>query len=497
MRNWEDWLREAGLPEATCKGNAQVSSITDSTTTVRTGSCFVCMPSSRRDTHALIPEAAALGATACVVRNDEGRKIGEAAGLGVVQFGEEDFVRQVGLLSSKIHGDPTKEMRVWAVTGTNGKTTTAWILRGALEELGYTASYLGTLGIAYPGHARALANTTPFPCELWNLISEAEQAGCTDFIMEASSHALAQGRLAGVRFDVGAFTNLSQDHLDFHGDMESYAEAKKMLFTRYAIESEKDFVGTMNASEPVTDEWLRDVKCKVVTYGMQAGDLRGEARSIQVDHIAMTLTYCGESQEIETGLGGEFNVINVLTVASMLVAKGFSLRQIARALTKSKPVPGRFEAIENSLGIGVLVDYAHTPDALEKLLSSARKVSSGRLIAVFGCGGDRDRTKRPLMAKACEAASDLCVVTSDNPRTEDPLAIIDDIKAGFSTGYHYTVEPDRAKAVMIAIGTAQKGDLVVIAGKGHEDYQILGTNKVHMDDRELAREALMARAVTT
>ena len=316
-------------------------------------------------------------------------------------------------------------------------------------------------------------------------------------------HALAQDRAAGVEVDVAVFTNLTQDHLDFHGTMEAYAAAKKRLFA----ELPRGAISVLNLDDPTGRAWAKSLKGNVV--GFQIGGprlaggagVRAEASHVGVDRIALTLEDGTWQESVEVPLGGSYNVSNAVAAFAGVLALHFerwlgedfdaseeAFLACAQALEKVRPVPGRFEAVPNDRGIGAIVDYAHTPDALEKLLDAVRPLAPGRVVTVFGCGGDRDRAKRPLMGRAASERSDLVVVTSDNPRTEDPLSIIEDVRSGI-VGEHVAI-PDRAEAIAYAVREARPGDVVVVAGKGHEDYQIVGTTKTHLDDRELLREAL-------
>jgi UDP-N-acetylmuramoyl-L-alanyl-D-glutamate--2,6-diaminopimelate ligase len=483
-------LHEAGV-RATweASGDPFVLGVTADSRRVERGSLFVCMPSASRDTHDFIPEVAEKGAVGVVVRSPEAFAQAVVLGLAAVGLVDEGqaFNAAVGRLCRELFDDPSGEMRVVGVTGTNGKTTVAWMVRNALVALGEPSAYLGTVGFQTGDERRTLENTTPFPVELWNLLDEAREAGCENVVMETSSHALYERRLAGVSFDVGVFTNLSQDHLDFHGTMEAYEAAKKLLFTEYAAASVGGFAAAINVGDPVGRRWLPDLACPVYSFGSQEAMVRATGSDVRVDGLTLTLAG-GASHRLR--FGGLYNVENATAALAALVAMGFDARDALEALAGCPPVPGRFEAVPNDRGIGIIVDYAHTPDALSLLLRSVRELNPARIIAVFGCGGDRDRTKRPKMAAAVSEAADLTIVTSDNPRTEDPETIIAEIVTGIRKGADWEKVTDRREAVARAIALAQPSDVVVIAGKGHEDYQIIGREKTHMDDRELARDGL-------
>lgn len=481
-------IASASIRPDRAHGDAEILSVTDDSRRVTPGALFAVMPSARRDAHEFLPSAREAGAVAAVVHSEAGFDRARSLGMAAVHIEPrgQRLMADVARLAHRFHGDPTADLRVIGVTGTNGKTTTAWVIRDALEALGRRAAYLGTLGFLLPGgEMRLLNNTTPFPIELVELMVEARAAGVEFFVMEASSHGLYQRRLAGTRFDVGVFTNLTQDHLDFHGTMEDYAAAKKLLFTEYAMASGKPFVAAINDTDAIGQRWLADLPTPVVRFS----DLDTDSLSVKFDGIEMRL---GE-HVAKLRLGGQFNVENAIAAAAALRALDMRDAEIARGLEAARPVPGRFEAVPNEQGIGVIVDYAHTPDALIKLIRSARTLGPKRLIVVFGCGGDRDRAKRPQMAAAVSAHADVTIVTSDNPRTEDPEAIIREIETGLDPGAVSESVVDRPSAVARAIAIAQPGDIVLIAGKGHEDYQIIGHTKHPMDDRDLAQRGLEAR----
>ncbi|RYG47788.1 UDP-N-acetylmuramoyl-L-alanyl-D-glutamate--2,6-diaminopimelate ligase [bacterium] len=487
---------------ARVSGEADVASITLDTRKAGPGALFFAYPGMTRDSHTFLPAARAAGATAAVVHSPEGYEAALALGLAAVL--PDDYNDAAWRLAHRFHDEPTRRMVVVGVTGTNGKTTTAWLVRDMLAALGVRAGYLGTLGFQLPGEDRELANTTPFAVDLANLFAEARDRGVEALAMEVSSHALEQRRVDGVQFDAGVFTNLTQDHLDFHGTMEAYGAAKRRLFTDFR---QKEFVAALNQDDPVGRAWAQRLDVPTIGYSLDPARLEGlptamlvSPKHVGLDRIKMEATVTAldgissrpvsDRSLLTAGLGGGYNVENLSSAAAAMLAIGRSMVEVRDAMRKVRPVPGRFEAVPNERGIGIIVDYAHTPDALEKLLDAVRPLTTGRVITVFGCGGDRDRTKRPKMARAASERSDVSVVTSDNPRTEDPDAIVAEVAAGIVPGRESLTVVDRREAVAAAIGMAKPGDAVVIAGKGHEDYQIIGREKIHMDDRELAREAL-------
>lgn len=484
-------LRDCLIEPDAQLGDAEISGVVEDSRKSQPGSLFVCMPGLSQDTHSFIGGAAALGAVAVLAHGRAGLDAAREAGVACAIVHEEDgrFSDAVWRIAKAIFGNPSARLSVVGITGTNGKTTTAWLLRDALTALGRRAAYIGTLG--YRGDRwDEGANTTPFAVELTGLLNRAVSEGLSDLAMEVSSHALAERRADGVEFDVGVLTNFTQDHLDFHGDLTAYEEAKQRLFTDIPKRSGKAFTAVINADDPAGVRLESKLPHPTITFGVAKGGLRVEVESLAAGCMTVRLSYLGQSNSASLPLGGRFNVFNVGAVVGSLLALGYGLREIAHALPSVSAAPGRFEPIPNDRGIGVLVDYAHTPDALAKVLSAAREICHGRLFLVFGCGGDRDRTKRPIMGAIASELADAVWLTSDNPRTEDPAAIIEDIQTGMSSGSELWQEPDRRAAIRCALANATVGDVVVIAGKGHEGYQIVGSQKVPMDDRQLAREAL-------
>ncbi|MGZ4380152.1 MAG: UDP-N-acetylmuramoyl-L-alanyl-D-glutamate--2,6-diaminopimelate ligase [Gaiellaceae bacterium] len=438
---------------------------------VEPGTLFFCVCGSRADGHDHAREAVANGAVALVVERP--------LDLPVPQLLVADARAAMPRAAVAFYGDPTAELTVAGVTGTNGKTTTAFLLFAVLAASGRRPGLLGTIESRVGGERRAVQRTTPEAIDLQRTFREMLDAGDRSCAIEASSHASALGRLEGTRFAALVFTNLSQDHLDFHGTMEEYYASKRRLF------------GTSPAAVNVTGPWgrrlageLRADGGPLVTFGLaDDADIRPDA---------LELTQAGarfrtDGLDFTTGLRGRFNVENVLGTIAAARLLGLEDTAVARGIASLRGVPGRFEAVDEGQPFSVIVDYAHTPEALENVLRSARDLSSGRLVCVFGCGGDRDRGKRPLMGRAAVALADHVIVTSDNPRSEEPLAIIEEILAGAPGA---EAEPDRAAAIERAIELAVEGDVVVIAGKGHEQGQELADRKIPFDDREVAREAL-------
>ena len=489
-------IERSGAKPQSISGDAEITSVVSDSREAKPGALFVCMPGKNLDSESFIPQAVAAGAAGVLAHSLEGfnkaRELGVAALWSSVEGadGAEPFRDLVWRIAKEFHGNVTRRMLVVGVTGTNGKTTTAWVLRDMLASTGRKSAYIGTLGIQTPLQSRLLENTTPLPVEMNNLIAECARDGADSLAMEVSSHALAEHRADGIEFDGAVFTNLTQDHLDFHGTMEEYENAKLRLFAELPKQSQKHFMAAINVDDPVGARWFDRLRRDKLAYGIKTGVLKCIPVDIKVDRLILNFCYAGRNVMAEAHLGGMFNVYNCLSAVAGFMTLGFNVDQAAEALYHARPVPGRFEAVPNNKGIGIIVDYAHTPDALEKLLESTRTLEHKRLITVFGCGGDRDRNKRPKMARAASGLSDLTVLTSDNPRTEDPQAILDEVASGLTSNKENVKIIDRREAIKYAVDKAQPGDIVVIAGKGHENYQIIGRTKYPMDDRELVKEAL-------
>ncbi len=403
--------------------------------------------------------------------------------------------RALSLAAHAVHGDPTTKLACIGVTGTNGKTTTTWILDEALRA-GFPAfrpALMGTVETRGPGFREPSLFTTPEGDEIARFAKKMLDAGATHLVMEISSHALALFRADGIHFDVAAFTNLTQDHLDFHGDMDAYFEAKARLFTDLRPRK-----AVINVDDPTGEKLVARLD-RSVTHVLTVGrtnpnaDMRVLEWTLSRAGIRAVVGQGGRPKlVIESPLVGAHNLDNLLLAGGILRAIGASAEDIEGALSKVRGAPGRLERIEDPRDVAVFVDYAHTPDALAKALDALRPITPGKLLVVFGCGGDRDRAKRPLMGEAAARRADVCIVTSDNPRTEDPRAIVEQIVPGVVSGgaRDHVVEVDRRTAIGVALSRAGAGDTVLIAGKGHEDYQILGTTKIHFDDREEARAAI-------
>lgn len=454
-------------------GSVEVAGLAYDSRRVDPGALFFCVPGERVDGHRFAAGAIAAGAAALVVE----RELDLDAPMLVVP----DARAAMAPLAARFWGDPTAELRVAAVTGTNGKTTTAFLIAEILAAAGIQTGLLGTVKQVVGGVEEAVERTTPEAIDLQATFRRMLEGGDRACAMEVSSHALALHRADAIHFEVAAFTNLTQDHLDFHADMEDYFGAKRRLFVA------GPGVAVVNVDDPYGRRLAEEFEC--VTYSAEGAAADYSAREVTFDAAGASFRV-GEL-ELRTGLPGHFNVANALAALASAVAMGVAPEAAAAGLAAAARVPGRLEPIEEGQAFAVLVDYAHTPDSLENVLRAARRLASGRLIAVFGAGGDRDRDKRPKMGRAGAELADLAVVTSDNPRSEDPAAIVAEVAAGAAGAAEPVVEVDRRAAIALALRRAGPGDTVVIAGKGHEQGQEFeGGRKIPFDDRAVAREEL-------
>jgi UDP-N-acetylmuramoyl-L-alanyl-D-glutamate--2,6-diaminopimelate ligase len=437
------------------------------------GTLFFCVRGEKRDGHDFAAQVVAAGAAALVVERE--------LEVEVPQVVVEDARAAMAPLASRFCGDPTAELRVVGVTGTNGKTTTAFLIREVLERAGISTGLLGTVKQIVGGAEEAVERTTPEAIDLQATFRRMLDGGDRACAMEVSSHAMSLRRADAIHWEVGLFTNLTQDHLDFHADMEDYFLAKRKLFEA------GPGTAIVNVDDPYGRRLAGEFEC--VTFSAEGAEADYVARDVSFDAGGARFTV--GDVELRTGLPGHFNVANALGAFAVARAMGVETASAAAGLAAAARVPGRFEPIDEGQAFSVLVDYAHTPDSLENVLRAARRLTEGRLISVFGAGGDRDKGKRPKMGRAGAELSDLAVVTSDNPRSEDPAAIVAEVAAGTGGGAEVEVEVDRRAAIGLALGRAAAGDTVVIAGKGHEQGQEFADGrKVPFDDREVAREEL-------
>jgi UDP-N-acetylmuramoyl-L-alanyl-D-glutamate--2,6-diaminopimelate ligase len=407
--------------------------------------------------------------------------------------------RALARLADVYHGHPSGALTLVGITGTNGKTTTSYLVDALLRARGLTTGIIGTIQYVLGGEARPASQTTPEALEIQRMLADARARGIGGVAMEVSSHALALSRVDGLDFDVAVFTNLTQDHLDFHGTFDEYRRAKRRLFELLASSPKPGRTAVVNADDPAGPAMVEGLDVPVLSYGLGAtARVRAVEHTSGLDGIRMTVDTPRGRLTLHSALIGEHNVSNLLGAVGAGLALGLTPDTIARALAGVGTVPGRFEQVQAGQPFLVVVDYAHTPDALERVLVTARKITPGRLGVVFGCGGDRDRGKRPIMGEIAARVADRAWVTSDNPRSERPQAIVDEVLAGVArvpgARERCVAEPDRARAIRGALGWAAAGDTVVIAGKGHETYQVVGTETHDFDDRAVARRILLERA---
>jgi len=500
----EDLLQSLDVLELRGDPRIEIGEVVSHSSKAKRGSLFVAVKGTNVDGHDFIDEAVRRGATSIV-----SERIVPTLPPSVAQARVPDSREALGLIAANLHGFPARELVLMGITGTNGKTTTSYVLKSILEAAGMSVGIVGTIGYRWRDHVLEASNTTPDPLQLQAMMRQMRSDGITHLIMEVTSHALDQRRVAGCSFQVGVFTNLTRDHLDYHGTMEAYLAAKRRLFEEYLKSEGEGGLAVLNGDDPSSLELARSTKARTIFYGKgESCQLRVAGWKVALRGSEMRIVGDGIDERIRSPLLGQPNVWNVLAACTVAWGLGIEPEMWQKGLDALSPVPGRMELVPGGErgGVLVLVDYAHTPDALERAFLTARSLAERRLIGVFGCGGDRDKGKRPLMAKAAATHCDLVVVTSDNPRSEPPMAIIQDIVEGFKgtsmarrephedgSAPAYTVIEDRAEAIKWAITRAMPGDVVLIAGKGHETYQIMGNKRVPFDDRIVARKALEER----
>ena len=454
--------------------NPEISSVTDDSRKVRNSSVFVCVKGKKNDGHDYARKALERGAAVVICDHNIGIR-----NCIVVENTREAYA----LMCANYYGNCHRKLKMIGVTGTNGKTTTTFIIKKILEENGYKVGVIGTVDVMIGNEKYPSDYTTPNPSVLHRYLYMMKMAGCDVCIIEASSQALSQERTYGIHFDIGVFTNLTREHLDYHGSMEEYAKAKAILM-------QNSSVCVINADDSFAEMMKRNAAEKVVTFAID-GNADIKAENVKLNHGGVVYTLVCESgrYEIAYDVIGKFSVYNSLAALAVGIVMKVDMKRAVRAVAEMKTVRGRIEKIPNNRNIHILIDFAHTPDSLENVLKTVRDIYDKRIITVFGCGGDRDRTKRPLMGRIACKYSDLVYVTSDNPRTEDPERIIDDIVGNIDKN-NYIRTADRTQAIKAAIIEAEPGDTVLIAGKGHERYQILGTEKIHYDERKIVKQIL-------
>lgn len=475
-----DLLNEITVLDATADLDEEITGVSYDSRKTRPGDLFVAVTGYDVDGHTFIPKAWEAGAAAVVCE-----RVPES---GIPYVRVNNSRRALAVLGANWFGHPADDLTMVAVTGTNGKTTTTYLLKAILEKAGGAkVGLIGTNQNMIGDQVLPTERTTPESFELQQLFAQMRDSGCTHVVMETSSHALYEDRVYGVPFAVGIFTNLTQDHLDFHKTMEDYCDAKAILFRNCDV-------GVVNADDPWTERLLQNAGCSVFTYGVKAynADLLAEEIELESDHIAFTAVTQEERVPIRVGIPGGFMVYNTLDVLGAAIQLGISLEKSAEVLAGVPHVKGRVEVVPTpGKDYTVIIDYAHSPDSMVNVLRTVKEFAKGRTIAVFGAGGDRDRTKRPKMGRAAVENADFAVVTSDNPRTEEPGAIIRDIVEGMKdSSTPYVVVENRVEAIHWAMDHARRDDVIVLCGKGHETYQEVNHEKHHMDEREIVAEHL-------
>ncbi|WP_370326254.1 UDP-N-acetylmuramoyl-L-alanyl-D-glutamate--2,6-diaminopimelate ligase [Euzebya sp.] len=473
--------RTAGAARIVGHGVAAITDVTHDSRQAGPGVLFAARPGAVSDGHDFAAAAVAAGSPAVLVER--------VLDVAVPQIVVDDVAEALGHAAAVVHGDPTDDIAVLGVTGTNGKTTTTYLLDAVWRAAGHVTGLIGTVETRVAGTAVPGIRTTPEASDTQRLLARMRREGVTAASMEVSSHGLALGRLNGVRFAAALFTNLSQDHLDFHADMEDYFRAKARLFTPGFTP-----IGVVTVDDPWGARLAERADVEVWTLSRRGGaDVTATDVVTTAEGATFTADVRGSRLAVRIALPGDYNVTNALGALATAHAAGVPLDVAAEGLATLPGVPGRMERVDVGQPFGVLVDYAHSPDSVAGVLAAARGVAEGRVIVVIGCGGDRDAAKRPLMARAAVAGADVAILTSDNPRSEDPEAILDDMVAGLADPSAARRITDRAEAIAAAVGDARPGDVVVIAGKGHEPYQELADGRIDFDDRLVARAALAGR----
>ncbi len=477
-----------GLKVKKLTGNpaVEIKGISDDSRRIKPGFLFVALRGEKQDGHDFIPEAASRGAVALIVE----KEINYPFPLWVQV---EDARKSLSFLAHRFYGEPTEALKIIGITGTNGKTTISHLVAHLLNLRGEKTGKIGTIYYTWGDRILPASLTTPTPLTLFEIISSMKAEGVRSVVMEVSSHSLVTGRVEAMLFDTAIFTNLTRDHLDFHASMEEYFAAKLKLLHLLKKSKKKNRTVIFNLDDPYFSRISPEEGITFKSFGKKKGaDIQVLNFSSQWKGIRFTILEDGHrEEELFIPLAGEFNLYNALSAITWARTEGMEWKEIRRGFKSIKSVPGRFEVIEKG-GIRVVVDYAHTPDALENILKSVRKLTEGKVITLFGCGGDRDRGKRALMGAISSSLSSMVIITSDNPRSEDPIRIIKDIEKGIE-GKKYLVIPDREEAIYKAVSMAQEGDTVVVAGKGHENYQIWKDVIIPFSDKETAKKALKKR----
>jgi UDP-N-acetylmuramoyl-L-alanyl-D-glutamate--2,6-diaminopimelate ligase len=486
------------LDQFQCSGDrdADIAAIVTHSEKAFSESLFVALPGTKTDGYTWLDEARNAGARIFITEKPYEKP-------GIVNIVVPDARIALGRLAARFYGEPTRTMQLIGITGTNGKTTSAYLLEAVFLAAGRKTGLVSTVAYRWGGTSIAAERTTPDQLELQRIFFQMAADGVDTAVMEVSSHGLKQGRVGQCHFDAALFTNLTPEHLDYHLTMDDYFRSKRKLFTELLPASCKQHKrAVINIDDPLGPELLKALPFRAVTFGFSQGDVHAQASSVTLDGITARIATPQGSIEVSSPLIGRYNLANILGATAMASSLGVSAEALRAGIAAMPGAPGRMERIANSRGLMVFVDYAHTGDALENVLETLRAAGAGRIITVFGCGGDRDRDKRPVMGGVAARLSSVVIVTSDNPRSEEPGAIISQIEQGIAavgverfnaesiSDRGYCIIPDRRRAIEKALGMARAGDVVLIAGKGHEDYQQIGSTKLHFDDREEARRVL-------
>jgi len=471
---------------STGKTDMDLAGIACNSSQVKPGYLFVAVRGPDRDGHLFIKEALGKGAKAIVLQ--EQAVLENLGGKGNAVFIIVENSRQaLGKLAARFYGQPSKKIKIIGITGTNGKTTISYLIERLLIENGSVPAVLGTVNYRFKDVVIPSHNTTPGALELQEMLRKMDDEGVTHLVMEVSSHALDQERIAGMDFSAGIFTNLTQDHLDYHKNMEGYFLAKSRLFKMLP----KNALAAINIDDPYASRLIEMTHARVMTYGLRPdSDLRASGIELSDTGTDFVLETKDKRINFRAKLIGRHNVYNILAASCFGIDQGLSPERIIEVMEGFTVVPGRLERIETKRDFSVFVDYAHTPDALRNALDAMRQVAKSRVILVFGCGGQRDRTKRPIMGEIATRLADYAIITSDNPRSEDPVEIMEEVKSGVSGRKNYAAIEDRMEAIKKALSMARTNDIVLIAGKGHENYQVMKDRSIHFDDREAVRECL-------
>ena len=459
----------------------EITGFTNDSRKVQPGYAFVCINGSCVDGHKFAKQANDNGASVIICERDLGLSN---------QLIVEDTKKAYAKMSAEYFGNPAKKLKIIGVTGTNGKTSTTHIIKSVLEKLGHKAGLIGTISHLVGDEEFPSNNTTPSIYEINELFKKMVDSNCEYAVMEVSSHALDQGRIEGITFDVGVFTNLTQDHLDYHKTMDNYLAAKLKLFNATKI-------AVLNYDDKYFEQFYNNISCKKITYSTVANDADYTAKSINYkpDGVDYELVSENSINRIKMAIPGKFTVYNSLAAAVALIQLGFSIDDVSSAIKTVKGVKGRAEIVHTNTDYTIVIDYAHTPDGLLNILNTFKDCPKNRLVVLFGCGGDRDKSKRSIMGEIAGHNADYVIVTSDNPRSEDPLSIIKEIVSGMKhIAVPYKIIVNRADAIKFAIDNAQPGDIIVLAGKGHETYQILDYGTIHLDEREIIRDILSQKS---